>query len=64
MKPAFLLALACAAAFAQLPRERRSFDDAWRFHLGDVASAEGPAVDDSSRCAARLTHLVMRATTM
>jgi beta-galactosidase len=56
MKPALLLALACAAAFAQSPRERRNFDDAWQFHLGDIPTAERSAFDDSSWRKLNLPH--------
>lgn len=56
---AISLLLACSAAVplhAAPLRERRNFDDAWKFHKGDVPGAGGPAADDSSWRSVRLPH--------
>jgi beta-galactosidase len=37
-------------------RERRNFDDQWRFHKGDARGAEQPVFDDSSWRRLRLPH--------
>ena len=43
------------AAFAQ-PRTILSFDDGWKFHLGDIQNAECPDYDDSSWRTVELPH--------
>ncbi|MGO9228249.1 MAG: glycoside hydrolase family 2 TIM barrel-domain containing protein [Bryobacteraceae bacterium] len=51
-----LLAAATAMKSAEPVRERRNFDDGWKFHLGDVRGAEQPAVDDTAWRKLRLPH--------
>jgi len=40
-------AVALLATAAALARETVPLDDGWRFHLGEIAAASGPAFDDS-----------------
>jgi beta-galactosidase len=51
-----LLAAALPAPSAAPARERRNFDDAWKFHLGDVAGSEQPAAGDSAWRTLNLPH--------
>lgn len=56
---AISLLLACSAAVplrAAPVRERRNFDDAWKFHRGDLPGAEAPAANDSAWRPVRLPH--------
>jgi len=58
-RPFLLIALLAAALPVQSAapvRERRSFDDAWRFHLGDAPGLEQPTFDDSGWRKVRLPH--------
>ncbi len=58
-KPIFLIALlagATAVQSAEPARERRNFDDGWKFFLGDARGAERPARDDSAWRKLRLPH--------
>ena len=48
--------LTAASAFGQAPRERRDFDNGWRFHLGDVKQAETPGLADGDWRAVDLPH--------
>ncbi len=55
--------LAIAALTAALPgwsaepvRERRNFDDGWRFHLGEARGGEQPGLDDSGWRKLNLPH--------
>jgi beta-galactosidase len=41
---------------SEAPRRESRLDDAWRFHLGDTAGAERPAVDDAGWEAVTLPH--------
>lgn len=45
-----VLAVLCSTVGinAQTPRQRQRFDDAWRFHLGDVRHGEAPALTDAT----------------
>ena len=52
----FVLAAALLAAGAAPARERRNFDDQWRFHKGDAQGAQQPAFNDSGWRAVRLPH--------
>ena len=61
--PALLTALAIAAfliaaapGLAQPARERRNFDNGWRFHLGDVEQGQSPTLADSSWRVVDLPH--------
>jgi len=60
MKHLLLLAGWVAVALpgwsAEPVRERRIFDDAWKFHKGDVSGAERAAVDDSAWRKLNLPH--------
>jgi beta-galactosidase len=50
-------AMAVQAAWCDAPvRERRNFDDQWRFHKGDARGAEKPAFADASWRKLRLPH--------
>jgi beta-galactosidase len=51
-----LLAAALPVWGAAPARERRNFDAAWKFHLGDAAGAERPAADDSAWRKLNLPH--------
>jgi hypothetical protein len=51
---AFLLA--AAPALAQPARERRNFDNGWRFHLGEVLQRQSPTLADKSWRAVDLPH--------
>ena len=55
-----LLVAALAAALplqaAEPIRERRNFDDGWRFHKGDVTGGERPDLSDASWRRLRLPH--------
>jgi len=51
-----LLAVALPGWSAGPVRELRSFDDGWRFRLGDGQGLEQPAVDDSAWRKVRLPH--------
>jgi len=51
-----LLAAALPAWGAAPVREHRNFDDAWKFHLGEAAGSEHPALDDSAWRSLRLPH--------
>ncbi len=50
------LLLAVAPGYAQAPRERRLFDNGWRFHLGDVAEGQLPALADKDWRLVDLPH--------
>ena len=51
---AFLLA--AVPGLAQPVRERRSFDNGWRFHLGDVQQGQSPTLADSGWRSVDLPH--------
>ena len=51
-----LLAAALPVWSAAPVRERRNFDDGWKFHLGDAAGSEQPAADDSAWRRLNLPH--------
>ena len=51
-----LLAAALPMWSAGPVRERRNFDDAWKFQLGDAAGSELPAADDSAWRKLNLPH--------
>ncbi|HST54163.1 MAG TPA: glycoside hydrolase family 2 TIM barrel-domain containing protein [Pyrinomonadaceae bacterium] len=46
----------CAAAAAPNPREEQNIDSGWKFHLGDIESAEAEAFDDGAWAAIDLPH--------
>jgi beta-galactosidase/beta-glucuronidase len=50
------LLLAVVPGHAQAPRERQLFDNGWRFHLGDVADAQSPALPDQNWRPVDLPH--------
>ncbi|MGA2271143.1 MAG: glycoside hydrolase family 2 TIM barrel-domain containing protein [Bryobacteraceae bacterium] len=50
------LTAALPAWSAEPVRERRNFDDAWRFHLGEVSGGERPGLDDSAWRKLSLPH--------
>lgn len=50
------LQLLTPPAGAQTQRERQLFDDAWRFHLGEVAGGESPELDDTGWRPVELPH--------
>ncbi len=50
------LSLVCVALCATPVRERRNFDDDWRFHLGDVSGGEDPALNDGAWRRLELPH--------
>ena len=38
------------------PREEKNIDFGWKFHLGDIAGAESPALDDADWRTVDLPH--------
>lgn len=48
--------VAVVPGYAQAPRERRLFDNGWRFHLGDLAQAQSPAFADNGWRQVDLPH--------
>jgi beta-galactosidase len=50
------MALSAAAAAADSPRVRQSFNAGWRFHLGHVPGAEMPAFEDTAWQRVGLPH--------
>lgn len=50
------LLLSAVSSYAQEPRERRNFDNGWRFHLGDVAQGQSPAFTDQGWRQVDLPH--------
>ena len=54
--PALLTHRAVAAGAASNPRERRPFNEGWRFFKGEAEGAERPEFRDSTWAAVRLPH--------
>jgi beta-galactosidase/beta-glucuronidase len=50
------LLLAVVPGYAQAPRARQLFDNGWRFHLGDIAGGQSPALADKDWRAVNLPH--------
>ena len=50
------LLLAVVPGYAQAPREHQLFDNAWRFHLGDVSGGQSTALADKDWRAVDLPH--------
>src|ERR1017187_3258855 len=50
------LLLAAAPGLAQPVRERRNFDNGWRFHLGDVPQGQSPTLADNGWRTVDLPH--------
>jgi beta-galactosidase len=48
--------IAALSGYAQQVRERELFDNGWRFHLGDVAQGQSPALADKDWRAVDLPH--------
>jgi beta-galactosidase len=51
-----LVVLAVVPGYAQAPRERRLFDNGWRFHLGDVTEGQLPTLADKDWRPVDLPH--------